>query len=88
MKGCYDAEKSHIFDIFLSGLLEEATPPSAGFLTWEFISSCTSTTSCPAWGPAYRNISGGKGELVLCTLQCPATPQSLLFLCPAATTEN
>ena len=41
----------------------EVTPPSWVSSTWGFMSWCTSTTSCPAWGPAYRNISGGKGDL-------------------------
>ena len=51
--------------LFPSGLSGEATRPSAGSSTWGSTSSCTSTTSWPAWDPAYRNISGGKGEYPL-----------------------
>ena len=54
--------KKIITYLFPSGLSGEATRPSAGSSTWESTSSCTSTTSWPAWDPAYRNISGGKGD--------------------------
>ena len=45
-----------------SGLLVADTPHSAASSTWGSTSSCTSTTSCPPWGPASRNTSGGRGE--------------------------